>query len=154
MPSRPTRTRRRDLLALVRDLDELGAVADGHAGRVLLGGDGAGLGLVLDEGDALAAGHEAHLAEALEAAEDGGERVDVVVVGQVLHEQDLVRRQVLVRHDGVGRRAARRLKPGAARRLRRAVRVRGGDGRAGALEPLLLFGCLGRFSFICGAASC
>lgn len=68
-------------LPLVRHLDELGAVADGHAGRVLLGRDGARLGLVLDEGDALAAGHEAHLAETFEAAEDGGEGLDVVVVG-------------------------------------------------------------------------
>lgn len=143
------------LLPLVRNLHELRPIGKRHAGGVLLGGDGTGLGLVLDESDALAAGDEADLAEPLEAPEDARERLDVVVVGQVLHEQDLVRRQVLVGHDGgVAGRGARRLEPRrqttAPRCLRRPVGVCPGcDARAGPLEPLLLFLRFGCFLPLC-----
>ncbi len=71
------------LLPLVCDLHDLVAVAQRHASRGLLGRDGALLGVVLDEGDALAAGHQTDLAEAVDAAEDVGQGVDVAVVGQV-----------------------------------------------------------------------
>lgn len=87
-------------MSLIGDLDGLTFLAQRDAGGVLLGADGAGLGLVFDEGDALAAGHQADFLEALEAAEEGGEAVDVVLVRQVAHEEDLVGRQILVRHDG------------------------------------------------------
>lgn len=80
-----------DLLSLVRNFDKL--LAKRHTRGILLGRDSTRLGLVLDKCDALAAGDQTDFAEALEAAEDARERLDVVVVvRQVLHEQDLVRR--------------------------------------------------------------
>lgn len=98
--------------------------------------------LVLDEGDALPARDQTHLAEALEAAKDFGERLDVEVVGEVLHEENLVRGQVLVGDDGGGA-GPGGLEPGAARRLgRSAGEIGRGSRGAGdwALETLLLLG--------------
>lgn len=88
------------LLSLVRDLDKL--ITQRHARRVLLCGDSAGLGLVFNKGDALSAGNQPDFPKALKPTEDTSKRLDVVIIiRHVLHEQDLVRRQVLVRHDGV-----------------------------------------------------
>lgn len=144
------------LLPLVRHLDVVRSKR--HARCVLLGRDGAMLGLVLDEGDAATPRNETHLAEALEAPKEGSERVHIVVVGQVLHEQDLVRRQVLVGYDGC--RGGRRLEApwSAAARCslpRRGARrqVSAGPCLAGALEPLLFLGCFERLLLVCAASA-
>ena len=134
-------------LPLVGHSDGLALLAQRHAGGVLLGADGARLALVLDEGDAFSSGHDPHFPETLEPAEQRRQRLDRVVVRQVPHEQDLVRRQVLVGHDRGGGRV-RRLEPRSLDRLRRSTGHGGVGNGAGdssrSLELLLrLEGFLG-----------
>lgn len=81
-------------LALVRDLD--GLFSQAHARSVLLCGNGTLLCLVLDESNTPATGYQSDLAEALEASENAGQSLDVVVFGEVLNEQNLVGREELV----------------------------------------------------------
>lgn len=125
------------LLSLVGNLHDLLAVLQSHAGRVLLGGDSTGLGVVLDESNTAATRHSTDFAEALEAGEDGSEVVLAKVVGQVLNEKDAVGRQVLVGHNSSWSLAGS-LEAGAALVLGRA-RIGGGTLKR-ALEAVLLFG--------------
>lgn len=81
-------------LALVRDLD--GLLSQAHARGVLLCGNSTLLCLVLDESNTPTTGYQSDLAEALEASEDAGQSLDVVVFGKVLNEQNLVGREELV----------------------------------------------------------
>lgn len=88
------------LLPLVRHLDRLFAafvafLTKQHTSRILFGGNSARLGLVLDERQATA-WHHAYFAEALEAAEDPDQAIGVDIARQILQEQCLVWRQVLV----------------------------------------------------------
>src|SRR5690606_37926361 len=93
---------------------------------------------------ALAAGDGSRLPESLEAAKDRGQALYVVSVGQVLDEENLIRRQVFVRDDS-GSRGVARLELDTTSRLRRPGRhvLRCAD----SLEPLLLF-ILGSSSFV------
>lgn len=79
-------------LTLVCDPDHLVIVAQSHGGRVLFRADRSGLGLVLHESQPLPAGNQPDLPEPFEPPEDGGQAVDVIIFGQILHEEDLVRR--------------------------------------------------------------
>lgn len=97
----PTKVKSGPLLSLVRDLHTLASVQL-HASRILLRGDGTSLVLVLDERNAPTARDKTNLAEALETAKDVGEGRGVDIVGQVLDEEDLIGRQVLVWHNGGG----------------------------------------------------
>lgn len=87
-------------MSLVSNPNRPAIVPHRHPRRCLLRADGTRLVLVLDERNPLAARHQPHLAEAFEAAEDGGKGIRVDVVGQVSQEQDLVRREVFVGDDG------------------------------------------------------
>lgn len=82
------------LLALVRDLD--GLFSQAHARSVLLCSNGTLLCLILNESNTPAARYQSDLAEALEAPEDASQGLDVVVLGEVLDEQNLVGREELV----------------------------------------------------------
>lgn len=68
------------LLSLVGNLHGLFAVLQGHAGRVLLGGNCTSLGIVFDESDTTATRYSTDFAEAIEAGKDGSE----VVLGKVV----------------------------------------------------------------------
>lgn len=81
-------------LALVCDLDRLFSKA--HACSVLLCGNGTLLCLVLDESNTPTTRHQSDLAETLEASENAGQSLDVVVLGKILNEQNLVGREELV----------------------------------------------------------
>lgn len=133
-----------DSLTLVRDFDSLPGLSQNYPCYVFLCGYCSLFCLVLDERYALAAGDGSRLPESLEAAKDRGQGIYVVSVGQVLDEENLIRRQVFVRDDS-GSGGVARLEPDTTSRLRRTGRhvLRGAD----SLEPLLLFS-LGSSSFV------
>lgn len=140
-PMTPSHSQTGHLLPLIRDLHCLLAALERHSCRVLLGRYGALLGFVLDEGDPLPAGHQTHLAETVEAAENLRKRIHGEVVGEVLNEENLVRRQVLVGNNRGGGRSGG-LESSAARGLRGSGgEVWGCSGSTGdwPLETLLLF---------------
>lgn len=89
------------LLPLVCDLDVLSAIQL-HASRVLLGTDGTRLVLVLHKRNTSSSGYQTNFAEALEMTKDIGKSLDIAVVGEILNEQNLVRREVFVGYDGGG----------------------------------------------------
>lgn len=136
-------------LALISDLNSLPGLPQHHPRRVLLGGDRPLLRLVLDERYPLAPRDRPRLPEPLEAPEDGDQRVHVVALGQVLHEENLVRREVLVGDHGGGG-GVRGFEARAAGWLRGA----GGYilGRTG-LEALLLLDRLGGSPLVCAKVS-
>lgn len=130
------------LLPLVCNFDNM-SVSQCHTRRVLLGRDGSLLGLVFDEGNATPSRYQPYLAEPLEARKDITNSVGIVVIGQVLHEERLVRRQVLVWHHR-RRRCMRRPQARAAGGLGgSAGQIGRCAGDASSLEPLLFFGGLG-----------
>lgn len=86
-----------ELLTLVCDLDNF--IPQGHTGSILLSHDGALLGIVFHEGNALTAWDQPHLAEAIEAAIYRSKRLNIVFVWDVLQENDLVWREIFVRNN-------------------------------------------------------
>ena len=142
---------RSPLLALVGNLHSLLTVLQSHAGGVLLRSDGASLCLVLDESNTAAARDHTNLAEALEAAKDARERLLVVIVRQVLHEQNPVGRQVLVGYDGGGA-GSRGLETGTTSVLCWPSVC--GSTWQRTLEALCLFGCLEGPLLVCKTYVC
>lgn len=120
-------------LPLVRDLEILPAIQRDPS-SILLGADSTRLAVVLHKRNAPPSRHQPDLAEALEPSEHAGKSLHVGVVGEVLHEENLVRGEVLVGHDGGGGRA-RGLETGASLGLGRAS---GSLIGRGPLETLLL----------------
>jgi len=84
------------LLLLVRDFDGSPDIAHDHSRGLFLGGNRADFFLVLHKGNPRTTRHKTHFLEAREAAKDRRERFDVVALGQVLNEENLVGWQELV----------------------------------------------------------
>lgn len=92
-----------DSLALISDFDSLSGLSQYHSSSILLRGYCSLFRLVFDECYSLATGDGSRLPEPFEAAEDGDQRIHVVRFGKILHEKDLIWRQVLVGdHGGSG----------------------------------------------------
>lgn len=80
----------RYLLPLVCDLDSM-RVSEDHARSVFLCRDGPLFALVLNESDTAAAWYQSDLAESLETTKYACDGVDIVILRQILHEENLVR---------------------------------------------------------------
>lgn len=139
------------LLSLVRNLHDLTAITQRHTSRIFLRTNSTRLGLVLNESNPLPTRHQSNLPEALKPTKDGRQRIDIITIGQVLHEKNLVRRQVFIRDNS---------RTGRIRRLE--TRATGGldgpccsVGRAHGCrsEALLLLCRLGSFLLVCYAAT-
>lgn len=135
-----------DSLTLIRNLDSLPRLSQNHARCILFGGYCPLLRLVLDERYPLAAGDSSRLPEPLEAAKNGRQGLHVVGVGQVLDEEDLVRRQILVGDHG-GSRGVGGLEAGTTRGFRRAGSYILGS--TSPLESFLLLESLRSSSLVC-----
>lgn len=122
-------------LSLVSDLGGLVVFTKLHARGGFLGRNGTRLGLVLNEGNTTATRNKTDFLEAFKAAKDGRERLDIVSIGQVLHEESLVGREVFVRNDTSC--TTGRLETSTASLLGRPLGLRGGAGSR-TLELLLL----------------
>jgi hypothetical protein len=133
-------------LSLIRDLHEFSTIRQRHARCVLFGRDGSRLSLVLDKGDTAAARNHSDFAEAFESTKYGRQSFDIVVIGQVLHEQDLVWWEILVGHNGSSGRSGG-LEARTTSCLRRSVRV-GWLSCTRSLEAFLFLGRFGGFFLV------
>lgn len=87
---------------MVGNANRLALVAHGHARRSLLGADCSSLGLVFDESNSLATGHQSDFLESFEPAKDSRQTFLCCVVRQFPQEQNLVGWEVLVGNDSGG----------------------------------------------------
>lgn len=127
------------LLSLICDLHDLCAITQCHAGRVLLCADRTRLRLVLDEGNATSARYQANFSKSFESAKESCKGIDIVLLGKVLHEENLVWRQVFVWDDSCGT-SIRRLETSTSGGLDWAsVCVWNNTSSCRSLEALLLF---------------
>jgi len=87
------------LLSLIRDLHDLRSITQRHTSGILLRADRTRLSLILNKRNSSSSGHQSYFPKALESTKDSSQSIDIVLLGQVLDEQDLVRRQILVWDD-------------------------------------------------------
>lgn len=84
------------LLSLICDLNQLVLSTQRHSRRILLCTDSPSLTFILHERNTPSSRHKSDLPEALKAPEDRRQSIDIVLLWQILHEENLVRWQVLV----------------------------------------------------------
>ena len=80
------------LLSLIHYLHWLSFLSQSHPCRILLCIDGSSLSIILHESDSFPAWNKPHFSKAIEATKDRRKTVNAVLIGQTLHEEDLVGR--------------------------------------------------------------
>ena len=136
------------LLPLVDNLDRLPFRTQNHSSRALLRTDSPSLRLILHERYALPSRYQPHLLEAIEPLEKYRKTLNAVLVRQVLHKQNLVRRQVLLGYDSPSG-GIRGLESSAAGRLDRPDPDRVWC-RCRSLQPLGRLSCFRCLLSLCG----
>ena len=131
------------LLSLVCDLHNLRAIAQRHASRILLRADSTRLSFILNESNTSSSRHQTDFSKTLKSSKDRSQSINIIFLRQVLHEENLIRRKVLVRDD-CSCSSTCRFETSTANGFDRSCRWVGRKtSGCGALEELLLFCCFG-----------